>query len=217
MHSSHSTTGSAAEHWDSVYLSSTVHSWTEQYPADSMRMLESAGVCATDSVIDIGGGDSRLAATLLTAGYRDVSVLDVSSRVIATEQGQVTNGSGVIEWITADVRCWVPRRARDVWHDRAVFHFLTEPADQRRYIQVLESGIRPGGAVVIGTFAPEGPTHCSGLPVARYSAKSLLAALGPGFDPIHTDCMLHTTPNGVTQSFTWVAAQRKHRQQLPAE
>jgi hypothetical protein len=212
MDSSNSTPTLCAAHWDRAYRASAVHSWNQDYPGDSMTMLLASGVGATGSVIDVGGGDSPLAATLIATGHRDVTVLDVSEAAITAARARAAGGSGMIGWITTDVLSWVPPRVWHVWHDRAVFHFLTDPADQQRYLGVLELATRPGSVVVIGTFAPEGPTHCSGLPVARYSVKSLLARVGPAFDVIHTDHRIHTTPHGGIQAFTWVALRRKHGQ-----
>lgn len=171
-------------------------------------MLQAAGVSATDSFIDIGGGDSHLAGSLIGAGYRDVSVLDISEQALAAGQAQAADGPVVIEWITTDVLSWVPSRTRSVWHDRAVFHFLTDPADQQSYLRVLKRGTRLGSNVVIGTFAENGPTHCSGLPVARYSPESLLATLGSGFDLLKKNDAVHHTPTGVIQPFTWIALRR---------
>jgi len=131
-------------------------------------------------------------------------VLDVS--IVALEEGQARLGTNArVGWLREDLLSWRPPRHYDVWHDRAVFHFLSDPADRRRYLGVLTDGVAAGGAAIIGTFAEDGPESCSGLPVARYSAAGLCEELGPLFRPLVCKREVHVTPTGVLQPFTWVA------------
>jgi ubiquinone/menaquinone biosynthesis C-methylase UbiE len=148
----------------------------------------------SSSVIDIGGGASPLAKRLVEQGYHDVSVLDISQEAVDAAKARLSRPDSVT-WINADLLEWVPNRRWQVWHDRAVFHFLTEQRDRDTYCSLLRRAIEPGGAAIIATFGEDGPTSCSGLPVARYSPKRPIGS--GGFD--------HVTPTGLTQTFTWVA------------
>jgi hypothetical protein len=195
-----------AEHWDDAYRSLGVESvsWFEPEPTMSLALLDALGIGPDDAVLDVGGGASTLVDHLVGRGFRDVTVLDVS--VIALKEGQARLGPDVpVGWLREDLLSWNPPRRYDGWHDRAVFHFLTEPADRRRYFGVLAGAVAPGGAVIIGTFAEDGPESCSGLPVARYSATELCDELGPLFHPLVTKREVHVTPTGALQPFTWVA------------
>jgi trans-aconitate methyltransferase len=136
-----------------------------------------------------------------------VTVLDISAQALAAARRQ--DPTGTVAFLRADVLTWQPPRRWQVWHDRAVFHFLTSPADRARYLATLRQGLRPGGGVVLATFAPDGPTHCSGLPVARYSARDLAAELGGGFTVTASRAEQHLTPAGAVQPFTWVSAQMR--------
>jgi trans-aconitate methyltransferase len=200
----------AAAHWDDAYASGeTTRSWYQQQPAMSLRMLDVAGVCADDSVIDVGGGASPLAGVLLDRGFRDVTVLDISAAGLRYARWRLGRQAERVQWLIADIRTWQPRRRYQVWHDRAVFHFLTTGQDQQRYARTLESAAAASAVAVFGCFALDGPQHCSGLPVARYGPDELAARLGSGWTLIAQDREEHITPAGATQPFTWAAFQRQ--------
>jgi len=171
----------------------------------STRLLELAGSATTDAVVDVGGGTGLLAATLVAAGYGDVTVLDVSAEALALAQRRCPSG---VTFIRGSVLEWVPARRFDVWHDRAVFHFLGDSAERGRYRGRLRQAISPGGLAVLGVFAADGPSMCSNLPVERYDGDALAAALGDGFETIACEREVHRTPRGAEQPFTWLAARR---------
>ena len=195
-----------AAHWDDAYRAIGVESvsWFEPEPTMSLALLDALGTRPEDAVLDVGGGASTLVDHLVDRGFGDVTVLDVS--VVALEEGRARLGPDApVGWLREDLLSWRPPRRYDIWHDRAVFHFLSDPADRRRYLGVLADGVAAGGAVIIGTFAEDGPQSCSGLPVARYSAADLCQELGPLFQPLVCKREVHVTPTGVLQPFTWVA------------
>lgn len=190
------------QHWQDVYQrkQEAELSWHEDTPALSLELLREAGLDPAMAVVDIGGGTSRLVDMLVAAGQRHVTVLDLSARALEIARERV--GDVVqVEWIVADVTRWEPARRYDLWHDRAAFHFLTEQAEQRAYARVLDRALETGGRAVIGTFAPDGPEKCSGLPVARHDAASLQAVLGDRFRLVTTRRHAHATPWGAVQQF----------------
>ena len=199
----------AAEHWDTVYgtKASDQLSWTQRQPATSLRLLTSA-LSSLGAVIDVGGGTSMLADALLEVGCPDVTVLDVSSEALALVRDRLRERPGSVSFVVADVLSWQPERSYDAWHDRAVFHFLVRPDQQEQYVATASRAVRPGGVLVLGTFAADGPTQCSGLPTARYDADSLAAAFAPGFTVEHSEREEHLTPGGAVQPFTWVVLRR---------
>jgi trans-aconitate methyltransferase len=175
----------------------------------SLRMFDAAGIRPDASVIDVGGGASPLAGALLERGFRDVAVLDISAAGMAYARQHLGARAGQVQWLVADVRTWVPGRRYRVWHDRAVFHFLIIAEERRQYLGVLESATEPGAVAVFGSFAPDGPQRCSGLPVARYAAQDLAGELGRRWTLIRADREEHRTPAGVIQPFTWAALRRQ--------
>ena len=204
---------SRTEHWDRVYTAKgdLEVSWFESDPATSLSMLDAAALSTDSCVIDIGGGNSRLADRLVERGLTCITVLDVSAVAIARARARLGEAAGRLRWIVADVTGdWTPP-AIDLWHDRAVFHFLTEPADRARYVERLTQAVRPGGSVVIATFAPDGPETCSGLPVVRYSADALAATLGPTFRLEQSLTRTHGTPWGSSQAFQYARFSRPSR------
>jgi hypothetical protein len=199
-----------AAHWDEAYAQgAATRSWFEKEPGMSLRMLDAAGVTAADSVIDVGGGASALAGALLARGFGDITVLDVSAAGIQASRQLLGTRADRVQWLIADLLTWRPSRQYRAWHDRAVFHFLTAPPDQRRYLAALDAATRPGAVAVFGTFAPDGPQRCSGLPVARYRAPGLAAQLGDQWTLIREDREEHLTPAGVSQPFTWAALRKQ--------
>jgi hypothetical protein len=205
-------TGSA-EHWDRAYdQGDTTRSWFQTEADQSLRMLENADIGPADSVIDVGGGSSPLAGALLARGYADVTVLDVSLLGMRAAQQRLGAAADRVQWLLDDVRTWQPPRRYLVWHDRALFHFMTTDQDRDAYLQTLDAATSQEGAVAIfATFAPDGPPRCSGLPVARYSATDLAEALGVGWQMINESRELHTTPSGAIQPFAWTAFRRQTR------
>ena len=189
-------------HWENVYTTKAEGevSWYEASPELSLALLSEAGLKQAMSIIDIGGGASRLVDALVASGQAHVSVLDLSAAALETAKSRLAD-AGRVDWIVADVTTWTPDRRYDVWHDRAAFHFLTAKEDQEAYVGVLAQALKDGGKAVIGTFAPDGPEKCSGLPVVRYDAQSLQAVLGGGFKLAATRRHQHPTPWGSVQNF----------------
>jgi trans-aconitate methyltransferase len=194
---------SRRNHWENVYRTKGENqvSWFQEMPEPSLELMELAGATEGSAIIDIGGGASRLVDCLVARGYQDLTVLDLSAAALASARSRIGDMADHVTWIAADVTVWQPSRAYDVWHDRAAFHFLTERADQAAYAARLRRALRPGGHAIIGTFAPDGPERCSGLPVRRHDAESLATALGSGFQLIDSRRHEHTTPWGATQNF----------------
>ncbi|WP_322780365.1 class I SAM-dependent methyltransferase [Frankia sp. Cas4] len=199
-----------AAHWDNAYArGERTLSWFEPTAAFSVRMIEAADVDRSAAVIDIGGGASRLVDTLLGRGFSDLTVLDVSTAAEQETRRRLGERAARVRWLVQDVRRWRPDRIYRLWHDRAVFHFNTARADLDGYLAALDVGTAPGSVAVFATFAPDGPTHCSGLPVARYSREQISATLGDSWQPVLTELEQHTTPSGAVQPFTWTVLRRR--------
>jgi SAM-dependent methyltransferase len=190
-------------HWDGVYASKQEAevSWFEATPLISLDLIRRSGTQKDSSIIDIGGGASRLADALLDEGYRTIAVLDLSEKALAASRARLGSRASQIQWIAADVTRWEPKHPYDLWHDRAAFHFLTLPEDRQAYLDRLMRALAPGGHVIIGTFALDGPDRCSGLPVVRYDAASLGRMLGQGFQLKQSLPYDHRTPWGSLQRF----------------
>ncbi len=206
-------------HWEQVYAAKTEDevSWFEESPAVSLALIEACRVAPGDAVIDIGGGASRLADALLGRGFNDVTVLDLSENALARAKARLGPRASLITWIAADVTRWQPSRTYSLWHDRAAFHFLTEPEDRARYREKLLAALKPAGYAIAGTFALDGPGKCSGLPVVRYDAKSLAGALGPSFELLETRSHSHLTPSGKVQQFQFSIFRRGAGVKTPRE
>ena len=190
-------------HWQSVYTSKAENSvsWFEAEPAVSLALIALAGTPPDAAVIDIGGGASRLVDRLLERGFADVTVLDLSAAALDAARARLGARAAAVRWLVADATSWEPARRYALWHDRAALHFLIDPADRAAYLARLRRALAPGGHVIIGTFAPDGPARCSGLPVQRYDAESLGAALGPEFQLLDSRRHTHLTPSGIEQRF----------------
>jgi SAM-dependent methyltransferase len=201
-----------AEHWERVYAGDGPHSWDQRRPSVALELLEWAGVRPDAAVVDVGGGDGALAAALIARGHDDVTVLDISRRGLAGGRRRVGPDADRIVWLVADVRTWRPERTFDVWHDRAVFHFLLDSADRAGYGAALRRGTHGAALAVLGTFAADGPSSCSGLPVARYDADRLRDAVadasGVNWQLQTSAAEEHRTPAGGVQPFTWVLLRR---------
>ncbi len=191
-----------AGHWDNVYTTKADDSvsWFEPSPSFSLELIDAAGI-GLGAVIDIGGGASRLVDALVAKGHARVAVLDLSAQALEIAKARLGARADAVEWIVGDVTEWMPTSRYDLWHDRAAFHFLTAPDDQAAYAKVLHSALNPGGVAIIGTFAPDGPEKCSGLPVARHDADSIGRIIGPGFTLTDERRHDHTTPGGALQKF----------------
>ena len=200
----------AAAHWDAAYAQGDgTRSWFETHPNMSLRMLDSAGVSAADALIDVGGGASPLAGVLLDRGFRDLTVLDISAAGMRHARGRLGPRADQVHWLTADVLSWHPPRHYQAWHDRAVFHFLTADEHRQQYLHTLDTATAPDAISVFGCFAPDGPQHCSGLPVARYSPAQLARRIGTKWRLISQAREEHITPAGTIQPFTWIALRRQ--------
>ncbi|MGX1167969.1 SAM-dependent methyltransferase [Bradyrhizobium sp. USDA 372] len=198
-------------HWDHVYATKgeAEVSWYQDSPATSLAMIRGAGSDRDAAIIDIGGGASRLVDALLQDGYHDVAVLDLSANALEAAKKRIGQAASTVDWIVADATTWHPARTYDVWHDRAAFHFLTDPRDRAAYVERLRSTVKPGGHVIIATFAPDGPEKCSGLPVQRHDSASLAAELGPDFELVETRSETHHTPWGSSQAFQFSRFRRR--------
>jgi trans-aconitate methyltransferase len=200
----------AAAHWEAAYAQGDgTRSWFEKHPDTSLRMLDSAGVLAADALIDVGAGASPLTGALLDRGFRDLTVLDISAAAMQHARDRLGPRADQVNWLTADVLSWRPQRHYQAWHDRAAYHFLTNDEHRRQYRHTLNTATTPGAVAVFGCFAPDGPQHCSGLPVARYSPAQLARQIGTNWLLTSQDREEHTTPAGTTQPFTWIALRRQ--------
>jgi len=199
------------QHWEDVYTNKqpTDVSWFQPRPEISLALIEASGIAHDAAIIDMGGGASRLVDCLLDAGFSDVSVLDIAGAALRHAQQRLGERSSRVNWIEADATSFAPPRQYALWHDRAVFHFLTEAADRAAYRQRLAQALQPGGHLIIATFALDGPTVCSNLPVQRYSPETLGAELGDEFDLVETRTELHITPARKEQRFVYCRFHRK--------
>jgi SAM-dependent methyltransferase len=193
-------------HWEQVYTTKATDavSWFQQEPIPSLDMIAAAGVAADAAIVDVGGGASLLVDRLLDRGFTKLTVLDVSEHALALAKARLGSRAASVAWVVEDVTSWEPPSAAfTLWHDRAVFHFLVDEADRHGYLRALDRGLTPGGFAIFATFALSGPERCSGLPVRRYSAATLQAALGAGYELVKTIPETHMTPSGNRQDFLW--------------
>jgi SAM-dependent methyltransferase len=190
-------------HWDNVYRTKREDevSWFQASPTMSLDLIHAAGIGRNASIVDIGGGASRLVDALLDEGFTDVTVLDLSEESMAKAKARLGARANSVTWIVADATTWQPTRTYDLWHDRAAFHFLTTPEDRAAYAERVLRAVRSSGQVIIGTFAPDGPERCSGLPVVRHDAESIGKVLGPSLELVETRRHNHQMPMGGNQKF----------------
>ena len=199
-----------AAHWDGASaLGNASRSWFQREPELSLQMLDTAGVAAGDSLIDVGGGASPLVDVLLSRGYKDVTVLDVSVTGMQYARWRLGPGARQVRWLVADVLTWHPERRYQAWHDRAVFHFLTTGQARQQYMRSLHAATAATAVAVFGCFAPEGPQRCSGLPAARFDSRGLGRELVSQWALIAEAREEHVTPVGLVQPFTWAAFRRQ--------
>ena len=201
-------------HWEAIYRTKTPQevSWFQPEARASLDLIRRVAPALTASILDVGGGASRLVDGLLEAGYSNVYVLDLSGAALSHSRLRLGATAARVPWIEADLlTADLPRATFDIWHDRALFHFLTAPADRARYVAQVRHAVRSGGHVVVGTFAEDGPTRCSGLPVVRYTPEALADEFGPDFRLIDSLRDEHRTPAGARQAFVFCVFRVKPR------
>lgn len=194
------------EHWERVYTTKPADgvSWFQDHAEQSLRLIRGTGVPLSAAVIDVGGGASTLVDDLLQDGYARLTVLDLSAAALAAARRRLGARADAVQWLEANITTTtLPAHAYDVWHDRAVFHFLTTPQERQAYVEAVLRAVKPGGHVIVATFAADGPTECSGLPVMRYSADELHAEFGAPFTLLRHEQEEHHTPFGTVQKFVY--------------
>lgn len=202
----------AKEHWENVYSTKAEDevSWFQEHAELSIKLILDAGVPCTASIIDVGGGASTLVDDLLSHAFEHITVLDLSSAALATAQARLGDKASAVEWLEANViEAEFPEHSYDVWHDRAVFHFLTTREERIAYVRAVLRAVKPGGLVIVATFAEDGPTQCSGLPVMRYDANELYAEFGEPFLLLRHEKESHHTPGGNEQKFVYCLCKKK--------
>lgn len=193
-------------HWEKVYGTKATDSvsWYQEHAECSLSLIRNTGVDKAAAIIDVGGGASTLVDDLIADGYSDVSVLDLSAAALSAARRRLGARAAQVQWLEADVtEADLPSHRYDVWHDRAVFHFLTEPQQRQAYVKTVFRSVKPGGHVIVATFADDGPTQCSGLPVMRYTADELHAQFGDAFALVNHVKEAHHTPSGSVQQFVY--------------
>lgn len=196
----------STNHWDRIYTTKPPNtvSWFQEHADQSMRLIRGTGAPKDASIIDVGGGASTLVDDLLESGYSAVTVLDISAAALAAAQQRLGTRSGEVRWINANIlSAPLAPQAYDVWHDRAVFHFLTSPQERQAYVEAVLKAVKPGGHVIVATFAEDGPTQCSGLPVRRYDPAGLHSEFGSPFTLLLHEKEDHLTPSGSVQKFIY--------------
>lgn len=199
------------EHWETVYTSKKINavSWFQPHADISLGLIRETGLGLDAAIIDVGGGASMLVDDLLKAGYSDLTVLDLSGAALGEAKKRLGREAGRVNWIEADITCAeLAGNCYDIWHDRAVFHFLTDPMDRDAYVQKVLHAVKPGGHVIVATFAEDGPLQCSGLPVVRYRPDELHDQFGASFTLLKHQSEAHQTPAGATQQFVYCYCRR---------
>ena len=198
------------KHWDEVYRAKaeTDVSWFQARPERSLALIEGAAPDRAIPILDVGGGASLLVDELLKVGYSNLTVLDISATALDRPKARLGLRAAQVKWVAADITNWVPERTWQLWHDRAVFHFLTDTASQNAYIEKMELATPPGATIILATFALDGPERCSGLPVQRYSADTLATRLGSHFQLVGQELETHLTPKGDRQKFQYSVLRR---------
>ena len=197
---------SKREHWEEIYRrkGSEEVSWYRPHLDRSLRFVEEAGLPPTATILDVGGGASTFVDDLLDRGFCNVTVLDLSASAIAEARHRLGPRAATVTWLLGDVtEMKLPEHQFDFWHDRAVFHFLTEPAARDRYVAAVRHALKPNGHIVVATFGVSAPDHCSGLPVVRYSAEGIHDQFGSTFRKVGSDSEIHHTPWGREQEFVY--------------
>ena len=199
------------DHWEKVYTTRATDavSWFQPHADTSVGLIKATGAALDASIIDVGGGASTLVDDLLALGYTNLTVLDLSATALAAARQRLGGKASRVRWIEADItRANLPEREFDIWHDRAVFHFLTSPEERAAYVQAVFRAVKPGGHVIVATFAEDGPNQCSGLPVMRYRPDELHAEFGEAFALLKHEKEEHHTPSGTVQQFLYCYCRR---------
>jgi SAM-dependent methyltransferase len=198
------------DHWEKIYTdrSPLEVSWYQQEPTMSLQLIRNTQLAHDAPIIDVGGGASLLLDYLCNEGYTNIAVLDISAKALASAQERLGDRAGNVEWYAEDIVKFNPPKQFAVWHDRAVFHFLTDKSDRNGYVSVLKRALQPNGHFIIGAFSIDGPTKCSGLDIVQYDAKKLVSELGEGFELIEERSEVHVTPAGGKQHFTYFRFRR---------
>ncbi|MHB1208891.1 MAG: class I SAM-dependent methyltransferase [Acidimicrobiales bacterium] len=198
------------EHWDAIFTqkSDDEMSWFQAVPTTSLELLAQWST-PDDPLIDIGAGNGRLVDHLIERGWRDVTLLDVSHEALDAVRRRLSPSGATVAYETHDIREWSPSRRYRAWHDRAVFHFLVSASHQRNYVRTATDALERGAILIIATFSPSGPTHCSGLPVARHDADEIAELFAPHFEVVASREQDHTTPSKSVQSFAWSVLRRR--------
>ena len=199
-------------HWENIYDTKQLQevSWYQPTPTTSLALIEMLNLSSDAKIIDIGGGDSLLVDNLLQHGFMDLSVLDISGKALERAQHRLgSEHSEKVKWIEADISTFVPDRVYDIWHDRAVFHFLTDPESVAHYVAISSAHIKKGGYLIVATFSEDGPYKCSGLPIQQYNEESLPAVFAENFELTRVFKEIHLTPSGNEQSFVFAVMKRK--------
>ncbi len=198
------------QHWENVYNTKQPHevSWTQTYPTSSMRFLESLNLPKSAKIIDVGGGDSQLVDVLIDKGFENLTVLDISGKALERAELRLGDKASKVTWIEANIVDFEPKETYDFWHDRAVFHFLTEKEDIVKYQALVSKYISSEGFFLLGTFSENGPLKCSGLEIKQYSEAQMLDLFGADFKAIECFQENHTTPFETTQQFQFCGFQR---------
>lgn len=204
-------TNKRKSHWENIFQTkdTTQVSWHQESPATSLQLIEALEIQKTASILEVGSGDSRLADCLLELGYSKLTLLDISEKALNTVKTRLSNKAEGVTFCTADITQLTPSKQYDIWHDRAVFHFLTEEKDINRYLVNVALGLKQDGFLIIGTFSNTGPNMCSGLPVQPYSEEQLCALFDTNFKKIKCFSENHSTPSGNLQNFLFCVFQRK--------
>jgi len=196
----------ASDHWDRIYDAKRPSelSWFQEHAGLSLKLICEANIPKQSAIIDVGGGASILVDELLDRNYKNITVLDISKSALAAARRRLGHRAANVHWLQADIlKLKLPENAYDLWHDRAVFHFLTAPGERDLYVRAVLRAVKPGGLVIVATFAEDGPEMCSGLPVMRYTAKQLHSEFGNAFEMISHQREFHHTPAGKVQPFVY--------------
>ncbi len=194
------------EHWENIYATKSVDqvSWYREHLENSLQMIVGTGISKTAAIIDVGGGASTLVDDLLEADFGDVAVLDISGKAIEKTKERLGKKSEKVEWIIADItKADLPENYYDAWHDRAVFHFLTDAEDRRKYVELVMRSLKVGGHIIVASFGENGPLKCSGLDIVRYNPETMHKEFGKEFKLLNSLKETHQTPFGSTQEFIY--------------
>lgn len=200
------------QHWENVYSSKSDRevSWFREHLDNSLKMILATGVGTDAAIIDVGGGSSTLVDDLLADGFVDLTVLDISRSALDRSRERLGVKAQNVEWVDADITdVQLPEGRFDVWHDRAVFHFLTDEGDRKRYIELVLRSLKPGGHIIVASFGPNGPMKCSGLDVVRYSPSEMSETFGGNFEMLSSISETHNTPFGTSQEFVYCYCRKR--------